>query len=62
MLGDIEHFGDRVSENRGMIPRVFEKFFSRIQLVRILVALWNFKPLGNRIRVVNVWDVRGFSD
>ncbi|KAG0556184.1 hypothetical protein KC19_11G032900 [Ceratodon purpureus] len=32
MLGDIEHLGDRPSENRGMTPRVFEYLFSKIKL------------------------------
>lgn len=41
MLGDIEHLGDRPSENRGMTPRVFEYLFSRIKLVRCLVAMWD---------------------
>jgi len=54
MLGDIEHLGDRPSDNRGMTPRVFEYLFSRIQLVRISVAPWNDEPLGHRIRVTNV--------
>jgi hypothetical protein len=47
MLGDIEHLGDRPSENRGMTPRVFEYLFSRIKLVR-RVGLLLCEELGGR--------------
>jgi hypothetical protein len=36
MLGDIDHLGDKPSDNRGMTPRVFEYLFSRIHLVYII--------------------------
>jgi hypothetical protein len=61
MLGDIEHLGDRPSDNRGMTPRVFEYLFSRIHLVRTFEASWDdwskriYMQLGT-----NVLKVRGF--
>jgi kinesin family protein 15 len=35
MLGDIDNLDKMPSENRGMIPRVFEYLFARIRKVSI---------------------------
>lgn len=66
MLGDIDHLGDRPSDNRGMTPRVFEYLFSRIHLVRVFVSVWDNQSVRNRFQlgrnVGEGWGSSGCGD